>query len=108
MVTGSQTHREDQINHIHEAEDHIPNPCLIVTITSRNQSTGNEVMGQHLHMILSSLFDIHNQDLLDPECKLYKIVPLEEPGHFPYRPWNPHIRRIEPVVRVVHQVLVDA
>ena len=63
------------------------------------------MMGKHLNVVASPLFNIYNQDLLKPERKLHEIVPLEEAIHFPIGPSYPQIAEIEPVIGTVHYIL---
>jgi hypothetical protein len=48
------------------------------------ESTGNNVVGKHLNMVLPSLFHVNHEDLLHKECQyitnrcFYVAVPLED------------------------------
>jgi hypothetical protein len=39
------------------------------------------VVGEHLPMILSALFNVDDQDLLQPKAELSQIVELEKTSH---------------------------
>jgi hypothetical protein len=57
-------YRKQNINSIHNAKNKIPDFCLIVTVTRKDEGAGNNVMREHLPMILSPFLNIHNHDLL--------------------------------------------
>ena len=61
----------------------------MVAVAGKHESAGDDMMCEHLPMILASFFDIDNKDLLQPECKLGEVVPFEQTIHFPIRPVCP-------------------
>ena len=67
---------EEKIYHIHQAEKHIGNFRLVITVTGKYQHCCDNVVGEHLPMVFPSLFDVNHQDLLQPKGILHENVPL--------------------------------
>lgn len=63
------------------------------------------MMGEHLRIVLALLFNIDNENLLDPESPLHEVVLLEKTFDFPERPALPDAVHVEPELRVVYNVL---
>lgn len=60
------------------------------------------MVGEHLPMVLPTLFDVDDEYLLEPEGELYEVVPFEQPVHLSVRPARPELMEIEPVLGVIH------
>ena len=78
----------------------------MVTICRKYQNSRNYVMGEHLHVVLSSCFNMDNQQLLHPESVLYQNIGFQRESHLSIRPIRPEPLEIEPVFRVHQYVLV--
>jgi hypothetical protein len=71
------TYGEHQIDYIHQTQDDVANLGLVVAVAANQEQTCDDVVGEHLPMILSALFNINDQDLLQPKAELSQIVELE-------------------------------
>lgn len=63
-------------------------------------------MSEHLPMVFSPLLDIDDEDLLQPKRELDEVVPFEQTIHLSIRPTTPELAEVEPVRRIIHQVLL--
>ena len=99
------SYRKDDIHNIHKAKYHIAGSCLMIPIAREDQGTGDDMVRKHLPMIFSSFFDVHDQYLLQPKGELNEVVPFEQAVHLSVRPAGPHLSEIEPVRRIIHQIL---
>lgn len=63
------------------------------------------MMGEHLVVILPPLLDVDNNNLLDPECQLHKVIPLESSRHLARRPMGPQIPIVKPICGRAHDIL---
>ena len=77
----------------------------MVTVTGEDQNCRNNVVNEHLHVILPLLLDMNNQNLLKPESVLNEDVPFAQASNFPIGPVRPKILKIEPVVGVRQNIL---
>lgn len=80
---------EEKIHYIHQAKNYICNFSLVVTITCKDQRSCNNVMCEHLPMVLSACLNIDNHDLLKPECILDEDIPFSQPTNLAIRPISP-------------------
>lgn len=60
----SLTHGQDQINSIHKTQNGVANFCLVIAVAEQHQSAGDDVMGEHLPVVLSLLLNVDNHNLL--------------------------------------------
>lgn len=77
----ARTYREDQIDYIHQTQDDIANLGLVVAVAANQKQTCDDVVGEHLPMILSALLNVDDQNLLQPEAELSQVVQLEKASH---------------------------
>lgn len=63
----------------------------MISIAQEYECARNNVVREHLPMVFPAFFNIHNDDLLEPECKLNEIVPLGETIHLSDRPADPEL-----------------
>jgi hypothetical protein len=63
-------------------------------------------MREHLCVILALLLDVDNENLLNPEAPLYKVVPLEKAVSLTEGPAFPDAVQVKPKVGMVHYVLL--
>lgn len=68
MVPSSgQTYREDEVHDVHEHQHCVASTHLSVSIGEHEQCHSNNVVCEHLPVILAALFNVDNEDLLYPE-----------------------------------------
>jgi hypothetical protein len=72
------TYGKEKVDRIHQTENHISDLGMVIAITGEQQATCYYVMREHLPMILPSFLDMDDYDLLQPEGKLGKNVPLSQ------------------------------
>jgi hypothetical protein len=56
-------------------------------------------------MIFPSFFSIDNYNLLEPEGKLDKQIPLQKATYLSVWPVGPDSLNVEPILRTVHDIL---
>lgn len=95
--------RKDDVDGVHQTKDEVADPILMVTIGRKYKGTGDDMVGEHLHVVLPPLLNVDDDNLLEPETELDQIVPLGETGHLASRPVPPQSSEVEPVVGVVHE-----
>lgn len=71
------TYGQEEINHIHEAEDHVRCTGVAVHVGDGDQCTCDDVVSEHLCMIFPASFNVDDEDLLEPKCQLHQIIPFE-------------------------------
>ena len=77
----------------------------MIAITRKKQNASDDVMSEHLPVILPSLLNLDDHDLLQPESKLDQYVPFQGGNNVSCRPISPHISQVEEVVRLIVEVL---
>jgi len=100
-----QTYLKEYIHHIHQQQNDIPNPRLVKPKAHQDQRTRNDVMREHLPVVFPTLLDVDHDNLLQPECKLHEVVPFHDAGDVDVGEVRPELGEVEPVGRVVHDVL---
>ena len=75
-ITGD-THRQKQINHVHKAEHDICDAIVAIDIGDEYERAGDQMVCEHLGMILPARLHMYHEDLLHPERELHQVVPLE-------------------------------
>ena len=66
--------REEKIDHIHQAKNHIPNSGHAIAITAQDQGAGDEMVNKHLHVVFPPLLNIDDDKLLQPEGKNHEVI----------------------------------
>jgi hypothetical protein len=56
-----ETHRQPDVTKIHQDENHCPDSCIVRPIAPHDQSDRDEMMRQHLIVILSSRFEVEDE-----------------------------------------------
>jgi hypothetical protein len=69
---------KSQINRVHHHQYQMADFSLVVGVASRNEGYGDEVMRQHLPMVLSAILNVDYKQLLDPERPLCQHVNFHE------------------------------
>ena len=77
----------------------------MVSVAREDQKCSDNVVREHLPMVFSSLLDVDNEYLLQPEGVLDQNVPFPYARDLSIGPVRPKILEIEQVVRVDHNVL---
>jgi len=65
-----QTYRKNDIYNIHNAQNYVTNPHLVIPITHEDESARDDMVRKHLCVVLPSFFNIHYENLLQAESKL--------------------------------------
>ena len=78
----SVTHRQEDVTPIKNKQDFRPNPREVSKVAHYHQQHCNNMMCEHLRMILPSLFDVQNYDLSGVERKTYEIIELDRTGNW--------------------------
>jgi hypothetical protein len=67
---------EKKFHNIHQAKDYVGDFRLVITVTREYQRRRDDMVGEHLPMVLPSLLHVDDHDLLQPEGILNENVPL--------------------------------
>lgn len=100
-----ETHWKDNVDNIHNNENQVANACKVVGVRGHDQSDGDEVVRQHLPVILSLLLNVDDVDLLDPESQLCEIIKLHSAANLSAGPVCPELGHVEKVGGGVPDVL---
>lgn len=100
------THGKEQIDNIHDAKDQVCYLGLVIAITRKDQHGRNNVVAEHMPVILSPFLDVYNENLLEPEGILNKYVPLAKTWNFSIWPICPEVLEIVPVIGLCEKVLI--
>ena len=103
---GSQAHREANVHRIHETQNHVADSGLVISIAGEHQYACNDMVSEHLPVVFPPLFNVDNDNLLEPEAELYKIVPLHASLQFSIGPACPESEKVQPMLMIVHDVLL--
>jgi hypothetical protein len=79
----------------------------VVTVAREYQNGCDNVVREHLPIVLSPFLDIDNHHLLEPESILNQSVPLLQSSNLSIGPVCPELFHIKPVVRVDIDVLIS-
>jgi hypothetical protein len=99
------TYWENEIHDIHNAQNQVGYLGLVVSVAGENQEGCDNVVCEHLPMVLSPLLDIDHEYLLQPERVLDQNVPFAYSRDLSIGPIGPEILEIVHVVRVDQNVL---
>lgn len=91
------TYREEDIDNIHDNQDKVSDTGVVIAVAGADESRGNDVMAQHLPVVLSSLLNLDNEHLLQPEAPLSKNVKLHEPVNLAVGPVGPKLSHVQVV-----------
>jgi len=81
---------------------------MVVEVAARNQRDGDDVVREHLPMILATLLNVDDNNLLQPERPLRKHVEFDHAVNLTERPVCPQFLHVQPVLRIGVNVLRDA
>ena len=99
------TYRKEKIHHVHKAEDDIGDLGLMVAVAGEEEPASDNVMSEHLSIILSPLLDVYHNNLLDPEGELNQNIPLSDTIDFAVWPVPPQHLHVKPIIGVIICVL---
>jgi hypothetical protein len=58
------THRQEYIARIHQNEDYVASRCKVERVRADEEQDGDDVVGEHLPVVLSPFLDIDDENLL--------------------------------------------
>jgi hypothetical protein len=102
---GLGTYREEDVSKVHDAENDIADFGLVEAVRGKEQGRGEDVMGKHLPVVFSALFDVDDEELVHPKGELDNVVPLDARLKSGVRESRPELFEIEPVVGSIENVL---
>ena len=76
MECEDKTYWQEEVDHVHQAEDDICDLCLMIAVACEYECASYDMMCEHLYIVLPSLLNMDNHDLLEPESKLDQDVPF--------------------------------
>jgi hypothetical protein len=77
----------------------------MVPVRSINQGYCDDMVGEHLPVVLTALFDVDDNDLVHPKRQLAEHVAFHEAAQLPIGPVGPQILQVHPARRRVVYVL---
>lgn len=95
-----ETYRKQQVHNVHQAQHHIRHIVEPVNISRPQQTARDDMVRQHLVVILSPLLDVNDENLLHPKRQLREKIPLQTTRHATMRPLRPDRLEVEPVGRL--------
>jgi len=66
--------REEDVAKVHEDEDEATDAGVVECIRGVDEGDGDDVVGEHLIMVLPVRFGVEDEHLVDPECRLGQVV----------------------------------
>jgi len=58
------TYREENVPNIEQHQNQVAYGVVVVSVRSNDQRNGDEMVGQHLPMVLATLLNVDDKDLL--------------------------------------------
>lgn len=104
-TAGISTYCEEDVDHIHEAQNDVSDLGLVVAVAHRHERARDDVVREHLPVVLAPLLHVYHEDLLQPKGELQQVVALHQAAHLARREVIPDFIEVEPVRRVVVDVL---
>lgn len=92
------TYRKKKVHNIHQTKYHVGHIVKTVDISGGEEGAGDDVVGEHLVVVLASLLDMNDEDGLNKEGQFDKQIPLHQAGHGTSWPFVPNRAEIKPVV----------
>ncbi len=68
---------------------------MVVAVACVDEHQGDQVMAEHLPMVLSPLLNVGNNNLLQPKCPLGQNIALSDAGKLTVRPSSPQFSKIQ-------------
>lgn len=82
-------YRKENVTNIEQDQDQISHSSKVVPVRSNNQCDSDEVVAQHLPVILAALLDVDDEDLLKPKSKLSQLIELGQAPELTVGPVSP-------------------
>ena len=82
-------YRKDNVDEVHDAQDNGANAHVIIAVGEEHECGRENMVREHLSIILALLLNVDNKNLLNPEAPLYEVVPLEKTVNFAKGPTFP-------------------
>ena len=99
------SYREKEVDDIHQHQNEVADTGEAISVRGKNERDGDNVMGEHLPVVLAALLNVDNQDLLHPKAELGQHVPLHEARNLAVGPLGPELGEVEVVRRCEVNVL---
>ena len=96
--------RKEKVDDVHDTQNDSSGFRLVIAVRGEDKSAGDEVVGEHLPVVLTPFFDVDDHDLLQPEGELDQVVPFRQAIHLTNGPVAPEGAQVHPVVGSVHDV----
>jgi hypothetical protein len=92
-----ETHRQENVAEVHEHHHKTSNTCVVVEVATKHESDRNNMVGHHLPVVLPTCLRIEDQDLVEIECGLGKVVELQRTSQRDMGIIRPHVYRVQDV-----------
>ncbi len=93
-----ETHRKEDVDHVHEHEDQVTDARKVVCVRGEQKAVGDDVVGEHLPVVLAPLLHMDDQELLHPKGPLREHVALDEALQLPVGVVGPQLVEAEEVL----------
>jgi len=87
-------YRQDDVDKVHDGQNDDSDAHVEVAVGQAHQRGGEDVVGEHLRVVLALLLNVDDKKLLYPEAPLDEVVPLEETVSLAERPAFPNAVQI--------------
>lgn len=77
----------------------------VIDVAAVNERAGDDMVAEHLPMVLPTFLHVKHKDLLDPASSLDQVVPLEKSIDFADWPVGPEFSQIVKVLAAQHHFL---
>ncbi|KAA8899206.1 hypothetical protein TRICI_006375 [Trichomonascus ciferrii] len=92
---------EDGVDNVHEDHDDVADARVEVVVRAGDETAGDDVVGEHLNVVLALLLDVEHVDLADPAGHLHQVVGLHERMQLIMGPANPEVTGRKSILGVV-------
>lgn len=99
------TYREEEVDNVHKHQDQVADSGLMVGVGCGNEADGEEVVSQHLPVVLAALLNVNDEHLLQPESPLRQHVGLHDSIDLSNGPVHPELLQVQVVRRFVVEIL---
>lgn len=82
-------YRKEKVDDIHNNKDKVANASVVVGVAGEDKDRGDDVVAKHLPVILATVFNVDDKDLLKPESPLHENITLHEETKLAVRPVGP-------------------
>jgi hypothetical protein len=78
QVVLEETYWEENVAKVHQSVNNRSDSGKVRSVRRGNESNGQQVVSEHLPMILPPLFTVDHVDLVEPPTKLSEIIELRQ------------------------------